>query len=73
MTREEAIRFNTLYNSLVRISNYQSPESIQHESETEEDGALGYQEMLEMAYDNVLQEATLAIKGIEPVEIVPGG
>lgn len=49
------------FDALKRITCYQSPERLRKESE--HDWGLPYEEALEYAYENVLNEARVAIKG----------
>ena len=56
-------REQRMYDALRRISKgYMTPEQIRRDSERQ--GALSYEEYLEMAYENVRQEATTAIRGM---------
>ncbi|MBN9393076.1 MAG: hypothetical protein J0I20_33900 [Chloroflexi bacterium] len=49
------------YETLERISKYDSPEKLKKNSG--KDWGLNYHEALEMAYENVIEEAKGAIKG----------
>ena len=49
------------FDVLKRIASYDSPERLRRDSE--KSYGLDYTEALEMAYDNVLQEAKNAIRG----------
>jgi len=51
-----------MYEALKRISKYQSPEQL-HRSAGRDFG-LEYGEALEMAYENAVQEAKTAVKGM---------
>ncbi len=51
-----------MFAALKQISKYQSPESIRRNSE--KDYGLSYEETLEMAYENILDLAKYAVKGI---------
>ena len=42
------------FDTLKRIANYQTPEELRRSAER--DYGLGYEETLEMAYENVLEE-----------------
>lgn len=53
-----------MFMALKRISKYQTLDNLRRESE--KDYGLSYEEVLEMAYDNVIQEAKSAIKGARP-------
>lgn len=56
-----------LYNALKRISKYELPERLQRQAEKEY--GLSYEEVLEMAYDNVLIEAKNALIGTRKPKI----
>lgn len=49
------------YDTLKRIASYDSPERLRKRSER--DYGLPFEEALEMAYDNIREEARLAIRG----------
>lgn len=51
-----------LYSALKRIAAYQSPARLRRSSV--KDWGVEYEEALEMAYENVLEEAKRATKGI---------
>lgn len=51
-----------LYNALVRISKYDSPKKLRRDAEREY--GLTPDEALELAYENVIQEAKSALKGV---------
>lgn len=51
-----------LHQALKRISAYQSPERLRRDSQKE--WGLDYETALEMAYENVLEEAKSVIKGV---------
>ena len=51
-----------LYAALKRIAAYQSPDRMRRASE--KDWSVGYEECLEMAYENIQQEAKNATKGL---------
>ena len=53
-------KFQTLYDALKVITQYQSPEQLRRASER--DYGLNYEEALEMAYENVLSTAKQAIR-----------
>jgi len=50
------------FDALKRITKYMSPERIRRDAE-HNDSALSYEEYLEMAYENVIQEAHRAVHG----------
>lgn len=49
------------FDALKRIASYQSPEQLRRVSEKQY--GLEYVEALEMAYENVIDEAKFAVKG----------
>jgi hypothetical protein len=51
-----------LYAALKRIAGYQSPASLHRYAER--DYVVGGSEAIEMAYENVIQEAKNALKGV---------
>jgi len=51
-----------MYDALKRISHYMKPETLRKHSETMY--GVGPEEAVEMAYENVLAEASSAIKGV---------
>lgn len=51
-----------LYAALKRIASYQSPERMRRSSQ--KDWGVDYEECLEMAYENLQQEARSATKGL---------
>ena len=56
-------RISRMYEALRRISkDYQSSEQLRRASE--EEWGLSYEEALEMAYENIQNEARMAIKGM---------
>lgn len=62
MSSKPASREQRLYDALKAISQYQSPQWIRKHG-LDEYGLDGL-EAVEMAYENVLEEAKLAIKGM---------
>lgn len=55
-------REQRLYDALKRITSYQRPDKLRRCSERQY--GLPYEEALEYAYENVLEEAARAIKGM---------
>jgi len=55
-------REQRMYDALKRITKYQTPTQLQRGAEKEY--GLQYEEALEYAYENMQQEARLAIKGM---------
>lgn len=60
---------STLHYALMRISKYQSPERLKRDSQ--KDWGLDYEEALEGAYENVLQEAKSALRGVRIPKVAP--
>lgn len=66
ITRKQAAQYNMMLASLKRISKqYQTPAQLRRNSEKQY--GLGYEETLEMAYENLQTEAANASKGIKPI------
>lgn len=64
MTPLQQKQFNTMRAILIRISkHYMTPEQIRRNSE--KSFGLGYEEALEMSYENVKSEASSAVKGVK--------
>lgn len=61
MTPKQKDQFNRMRSALRRIANgYMTPAQIQRDKEA----GLDYEEYLEMAYENIQQEAKAACKGV---------
>lgn len=56
-------RERKLYDALKRITQYDSPEKLLRNAERRY--GLSGEEVIEMAYDNVLQEAKAALRGMK--------
>lgn len=66
ITQKQAAQFNTMLQTLKRISKgYQT--SVQLRRESEGDYGLDFEEALEMAYDNLQSEASRASKGVKSI------
>lgn len=64
MTPKQQDQFNRMLHTLRRISrDYMTPEQIQRDKET----GLYYEDHLEMAYENIQQEAKAACKGVREI------
>ena len=57
-----ALDYGVMYLALRRIAAYQSPEKLQRSSQ--KDWGLEADEAISMAYENVIQEAKSALKGL---------
>lgn len=65
MTRSQAEQFNRMRNALISIhKEFMTPKQIFRNSEK---AGLEYAEYLEMAYENIQQEARQAVKGVKEV------
>ena len=66
MTNNQKNQFNQMRTALPNIMNYQSPTQLQKNAEKEY--GLSGTEAIEMAYDNIKTEASLAVKGIKEIK-----
>lgn len=67
MTEKQKEDFNRMLHYLRRISKeYQTPSKLRKDSEKDWD--LGYEETLEMAYENIQNDAKFACKGIKEIK-----
>jgi len=67
MTEQEKNNYNKMLNILYKIGEaYKTPEEMQNSSE--EEYGLEYEEALEMAYENIQEEAKFCIKGITHIK-----
>lgn len=64
-------REQRLYDALKKITRYDSPDTLRRRSE--KDYGLEGDEAIEYAYENVLQEAANAIKGMRRPALAPKG
>lgn len=68
ITENQALRFNQMLQTLKRISkDYQTPDQLRRNSEKQY--GLEYEEALEMAYENVQEEARNASIGLKFIVI----
>lgn len=64
MTPKQKLQFNLMYATLKQISkNYQTPKQLR--KSCERDYGLEYEEVLEMSYENIQNEASKAIRGVK--------
>jgi hypothetical protein len=63
MTKKEESDFRQMYVSLRRINRYMSTARIRRDAENK-NSALSYEEYLEMAYENIQQEAKNGLHGV---------
>lgn len=67
MTKKQVQQFNKMFFALKMIvEEYQTPGELLKASEV--DFGLSYEEVIEMAYENIKAEAFEAIQGIEAIE-----
>lgn len=68
ITEEQAHQFNRMRRSLIKIHKYyQTPAQLRRNSE--KDYGLGFEESIEMAYDNLQAEAASASRGVKEIKI----
>lgn len=65
ITIKQKHQFNLMLNALKKIKAYQSPSKLRKDSER--DWGLGFEEAIEMAYENIQNDAAFACKGIKPL------
>lgn len=65
ITEKQKRQFNIMLNSLKKIKSYQSPKKLRKDSEKE--WGLDFEEAIEMAYENILLEASYASKNVKPL------
>lgn len=66
ITENQVKQFNVMRNYLLRISKGYSTTS-QLKKESRSDYGLDYEEVLEMAYENMQGEARLAVRGVKAI------
>lgn len=66
ITERQKQQFNKMLDTLRRIKYYQSTSQLRRDSE--KDWGLEYTDALEMAYENIQQEASISCKGIKPLK-----
>lgn len=72
MTRKQIGQIAIMYNALKQIAKeYQTPKQLRHDSE--KDWGVGFEEALEMSYENIQQTASQAIKGVNIKSILESG
>ena len=63
MTQKQAEQFNRMLAALKQISKgYQTPDQLRRSAEKEY--SVGYEEAIEMAYENIKELAKLASRGV---------
>lgn len=66
MTKKERSDFNQMHHALSRIKEYQTATQLKKSSRR--DWGLDYEESLEMAYENVIDEAKYGLKGVRKLK-----
>jgi RecB family exonuclease len=68
MTKKQQYQFNQMLDALREIANqFETPEQLRMSSEKKY--GLDYEEAIEMSYENILNTARDAIKGIRSIKI----
>lgn len=62
MTKAQREQFNRMRFALKMIAGYQTPDQLRRDCE--KDYGLEYHDALEMAYENLLEDARTAVKGV---------
>ena len=62
MTAKEKQNYNRMREALIRITKYQTPDRMRRDSE--KDWGVSFEEAIEMAYENIQQEAKVGVKGV---------
>jgi hypothetical protein len=63
MSEEQEKQFNIMFLALERIAEgYQAPDELRENCD--EDYGFGFEETIEMSYENIQREAATAIKGV---------
>jgi hypothetical protein len=65
MTPKDKQNYNRMREALIRITKYQTPDKMRKDSE--KDWGVSFDEAIEMAYENIQQEAKLAVKGVRMI------
>jgi len=68
MSDKEKSNFNKMRNALIQITKYQTLPQLRKEGENNTFGC-GYEETLEMSYENVMDTAKTAVKGIKAIAL----
>lgn len=66
MTPKQKRDYNRMRLMLIRITKYQTPYKMRKDSE--KDWGLGFEEAIEMAYENIQSDAKAAIKGVKEIK-----
>lgn len=65
ITEKQKRQFNLMLNALKKIKAYQSPAKLRKDSS--KDWGLDFEEAIEMAYENIQNEAAVACKNVKPL------
>jgi hypothetical protein len=66
MNDKEKANFNKMRTALLQITKYQTLNQLRKEGEDRTYG-IGYEETLEMSYENIKETAKVAAKGIKAI------
>lgn len=67
MTKRQIQQFNAMRRALINISKgYQTPKQLRKDSER--DYGLDFDEAIEMAYENIQEEARVAVKSVRAIK-----
>lgn len=66
MTKKQIENYNLMREALLEIKAYDSTEKLRKDSER--DWGLEFEEVLEMAYDNIQATAAFAVKGVRAIK-----
>ena len=65
ITENQKQQFNKMLTTLKHIKAYRSPQNLRKNSE--KDLGLDFDEAIEMAYENIQNEASFSIKNVKPL------
>lgn len=65
ITEKQKHQFNNMLNALKKIKAYQSPSKLRKDSS--KDWGLDFEEAIEMAYENIQNDAAFACKNVKPL------
>jgi len=67
MTVKEKQNYNRMRETLIKITKYQTPDKMRKDSN--KDWGLSFEEAIEMAYENIQDEAKFGVKGVRKLNI----
>lgn len=66
MTEKQRLNYNKMRSALIAIyKGYMTPDQLRKRSE--KDFGLGFNECIEMVYENIQEDARIAVKGVKPI------